>query len=138
MVFTCTVESYCSTIAGPAKESPGASHARSMPSKKALPDWRLVNCPPVKADTLREMAVGTILSYATLTNLLITVPMGYAIDLLGRKPVIIRMVVVLPAPLGPRMPTISPSSMRKETPSTAVKSPYRRVKACASIIVILA
>jgi multidrug resistance protein len=42
-----------------------------------------------------EMAVGTILSYATLTNLLITVPMGYAIDLLGRKPVIIWNIVIM-------------------------------------------
>jgi multidrug resistance protein len=42
-----------------------------------------------------EMAVGNILSYATLTNLLITVPMGYAIDLLGRKPVIIWNIVIM-------------------------------------------
>jgi multidrug resistance protein len=44
-----------------------------------------------------EMAVGNILSYATLTNLLITVPMGYAIDLLGRKPVIIWNIVIMAA-----------------------------------------
>jgi len=42
-----------------------------------------------------EMAVGNILSYATLTNLLITVPMGYAIDLLGRKPVIIWNIAIM-------------------------------------------
>ena len=41
----------------------------------------------------------------------------------GRKPVIMRMVVVLPAPLGPSIPTISPSLTEKEMPSTAVKSP---------------
>lgn len=39
--------------------------------------------------------VGTILSYATLANLLLTVPMGYAIDLLGRKPVIIWNLIIL-------------------------------------------
>jgi multidrug resistance protein len=44
-----------------------------------------------------EMAVGNILSYATLTNLLVTVPMGYAIDLLGRKPVIIWNIVIMAA-----------------------------------------
>ena len=38
---------------------------------------------------LDEVAIGTIISYSTLTNLLLTVPMGYAIDLLGRKPVIV-------------------------------------------------
>jgi hypothetical protein len=34
-----------------------------------------------------------------------------------------RIVVVLPAPLGPRMPTISRSATANETSSTAVKSP---------------
>ena len=41
----------------------------------------------------------------------------------GRKPVIMRMVVVLPAPFGPSIPRISPSRTEKEMPSTAVKSP---------------
>lgn len=40
-------------------------------------------------------AIGTILSYATLTNLLMTVPMGYAIDLVGRKPVIVWNILVM-------------------------------------------
>jgi len=42
-----------------------------------------------------ELAVGTIISYATLANLIVTVPMGYAIDLLGRKPVIIWNTVIM-------------------------------------------
>ena len=46
---------------------------------------------------LDELAVGTIISYATLTNLIVTVPMGYAIDLLGRKPVIIWNMMVMAA-----------------------------------------
>src|SRR5262245_28406045 len=33
------------------------------------------------------------------------------------------MVVVFPAPLGPKSPTISPASTVKEIPSTAVKAP---------------
>ena len=37
----------------------------------------------------------------------------------GRKPVIMRMVVDLPAPLGPRKPSTSPRSTENETPSTA-------------------
>ena len=38
---------------------------------------------------------------------------------------IIRMVDVLPAPLGPRNPNDSPLRMVKSTPSTATKSPNR-------------
>src|SRR5882762_1879094 len=37
----------------------------------------------------------------------------------GMKPVIMRMVVDLPAPLGPRNPSTSPVPTSKETPSTA-------------------
>src|ERR1700704_2814048 len=37
----------------------------------------------------------------------------------GMKPVIMRIVVDLPAPLGPRNPSTSPLATSKETPSTA-------------------
>src|SRR6185503_20058470 len=40
------------------------------------------------------------------------------------SPAMMRMVVVLPAPLGPRKPWISPAATSRLTPSTAVKSPY--------------
>jgi hypothetical protein len=43
------------------------------------------------------------------------------------------MVVVLPQPLEPRKPKISPRSMRKLTRSTAVKSPKRMVRPSASM-----
>ena len=47
------------------------------------------------------------------------------------------MVVDLPAPLGPRNPVTRPGRTAKETSSTAtVLSPYRLVKALASIIVV--
>ena len=39
------------------------------------------------------------------------------------KPSMHSSVVVLPAPLGPSNPNISPSRTLKDTPSTAVKSP---------------
>ncbi len=45
---------------------------------------------------------------------------------------IIRMVEVLPAPLGPRKPNDSPLAMLKSTPSTATKSPKRLTSPCAS------
>src|SRR5947209_822733 len=42
----------------------------------------------------------------------------------GRKmPVIIRMVVVFPAPLRPRRPVMVPCRTVKETPSTALTTP---------------
>src|SRR5688572_5316699 len=44
------------------------------------------------------------------------------------SPVSILMVVVLPAPLGPRNPKISPARTSNVTASTAVKSPKRRVR----------
>ena len=40
-----------------------------------------------------------------------------------RSPPMDSTVVVLPAPFGPRMAKISPSSTEKDTPSTAVRSP---------------
>ena len=39
-----------------------------------------------------------------------------------------RIVVVLPAPLAPRKPKISPRGTLNETRSTATKSPKRRVR----------
>src|SRR6185437_1608220 len=45
----------------------------------------------------------------------------------GKMPSIMRSVVVLPAPLGPRKPRIEPFSSAKERSSTAVKSPKRLV-----------
>ena len=45
----------------------------------------------------------------------------------GSSPVSIFIVVVLPQPLEPRKPKISPRAMRKLTWSTAVKSPKRQV-----------
>ena len=38
---------------------------------------------------------------------------------------IIRIVLVLPAPFGPRKPKLSPRSMEKLTPLTASSSPKR-------------
>jgi hypothetical protein len=46
------------------------------------------------------------------------------------------MVVVLPAPFGPRKAKSSPSRTSKETSRTAVKSPNRRVRRSASIAFI--
>src|SRR5271167_35656 len=47
----------------------------------------------------------------------------------GRSnPVRILIVVVLPAPLGPKKPNISPGATAKLMPSTAVASPKRLVR----------
>src|SRR5215212_8864506 len=47
-----------------------------------------------------------------------------------------RMVVVLPAPLGPRKPTISPTSSENPMPSTAARRPnvFRKPSTCSSIL----
>src|SRR5258708_10618455 len=49
-----------------------------------------------------------------------------------RSPQSIRSVVVLPAPLAPRKPKISPRATAKLTPSTAVTTPYRLTSCLAS------
>src|SRR3954463_13371614 len=62
-------------------------------------------------------------------------PPKYAFPLLGaRSPANMRMVVVFPAPLGPRNPKTSPSSTLKERLSTARRSPKSFLSFTASII----
>src|SRR5258708_40270724 len=51
----------------------------------------------------------------------------------GKRPVSILMTVVLPLPLGPRNPKISPFSTRKLTSLTAVNWPNRRTRCSAQI-----
>ena len=50
------------------------------------------------------------------------------------SPARMRMVVVLPAPFGPRKPKISPRRTWSEMPSTAVKSPYFFVRSWIAIM----
>src|SRR5579871_3525846 len=52
----------------------------------------------------------------------------------GRKHVRMRMVVVLPAPFGPRKPTIWPFGTSKEMPSTARLCAYLLVRPLTVII----
>ena len=47
----------------------------------------------------------------------------------GMKPVIIRIVVDLPAPFGPRNPSTSPRSTENEIPSTARFGPNVLIRA---------
>ena len=55
--------------------------------------------------------------------------------LVGRRiPVIMRIVVVLPAPFTPRKPKMPPVGTVIETSSTAVKDPYLLVRFCKVII----
>src|SRR5512141_3183609 len=50
-------------------------------------------------------------------------------DVGSDKPSSIRMVVVLPAPFGPKRPNTSPGRTLRSSLSTAVKSPYFLVRA---------
>jgi multidrug resistance protein len=43
---------------------------------------------------LNELDIGTVISYATLMNLIMTVPLGYSIDYFGRKPIILISLAV--------------------------------------------
>ena len=52
----------------------------------------------------------------------------------SERPTSIRIVVVLPAPLGPRNPVTVPGSQRKETSLTTVRPPRRFVSPVASIM----
>src|SRR5947199_8063408 len=52
----------------------------------------------------------------------------------GKMPARMRMVVVLPAPFGPRKPTISPASTRNEMSRTASTAPKVLVRSRTSII----
>src|SRR5687767_14063989 len=52
----------------------------------------------------------------------------------GVSPTMTRIVVVLPAPLGPRKPVTRPGSATKLMSSTAVKAPYRLVSPWTSIM----
>src|SRR3989454_2798 len=52
----------------------------------------------------------------------------------GKMPARMRMVVVLPAPFGPRKPTISPASTRNEMPRTASTAPKLLLRSRTSII----
>jgi hypothetical protein len=56
-------------------------------------------------------------------------------SLAGSRPVSIFIVVDLPQPLEPRKPKISPRRMRKDTLSTATKSPKRMVSPSASMAI---
>ena len=51
------------------------------------------------------------------------------------KPASMRMVVVFPAPFGPRNPSTSPGLTVKVTSSTAVSDSYRLVR--CSVLIIL-
>src|SRR6185503_8492779 len=51
-----------------------------------------------------------------------------------RRPATTRMLVVLPAPLGPRKPWISPAATSRLTPSTAVKAPYLLTRSSTRIM----
>jgi hypothetical protein len=55
----------------------------------------------------------------------------------GIRPVIIRIVVVLPAPFGPRKPVTVPGSSSNDTWSTTVRSPYFLVSPLTVIISVL-
>ncbi len=76
-----------------------------------------------------------ILSLTLIGSSLTSCPQTTAVPEVGvRKPVTIFMVVDFPAPFGPRKPSTSPRWTWKETLSTAVNEPNRRVSLRMSIM----
>jgi hypothetical protein len=62
-------------------------------------------------------------------------PSTAALPASGREsPQSIRIVVVLPAPFGPRNPVMVPGWQRNDTSSTTVAAPKRLLRPCASIM----
>ena len=49
-------------------------------------------------------------------------------DVGDRKPISVRIVVVFPAPFGPRKPSTSPGATLRLNPETAASEPYRFVR----------
>lgn len=43
---------------------------------------------------LNEVTIGTVISFSTIMNLIMTIPMGHAIDYFGRKPPIISSLII--------------------------------------------
>src|SRR6195952_78634 len=78
-----------------------------------------------RAPTSRSGAA--LVTYAV--PLTVTVP-----DVGTSRPTIMRIVVDLPAPLGPRNPVTIPGCTEKDRLSTAVFSPYILVRAVSSIM----
>jgi hypothetical protein len=98
----------------------------------APPDVRLL-APVQPALQLQVLAAGgEIVGAAQLADVADAVPAS-----IGRSVVSMRSVVVLPAPLGPRKPKISPRDTAKLTPRTASTVPRRDANclrsSCASM-----
>ena len=57
-----------------------------------------------------DAGAGAVISYATIMNLILTIPMGHSIDYHGRKPVIVKslFVTMLSALFFPFKHTTSP------------------------------
>src|SRR5215813_1004214 len=84
---------------------------------------------PVRPSCSAEASSKVPTARAGLGSSAKTLPATVARPASGRaSPVIMRRVVDLPAPLGPRNPVMVPGSQLNVTPSTAVTGPYRLVR----------
>src|SRR5215467_12139088 len=132
-----------------------------MPSENPLDRLPATSLRPTSARTSSTRRFGSLLAWARQSRWLYadrppctalasssapTSRIGAASSLKGRpftvtfpplgrsRPRISRIVVVLPAPFGPRNPVIFPGSTVNDRLSTAIVSPYRLVRLRASII----
>ncbi len=116
---------------GDRRESYSAPCSKTIRTARSRTSWEnLVLC--VMTPSSQEMESPANLGWFTSTAL--SCDLGCSTRQGQPQPVSMRSRVVLPAPLGPSRPTISPRPMRNETSASATKSPYRLPTYSASII----
>src|SRR4051812_33115737 len=90
---------------------------------------------PVRPGCTAEASISVPTTAPGLGRSVYGVPSTVAVpEEAGTRPVIIRIVVVLPAPFGPRKPVTVPGSRVKDTWSTTVRAPYCLVSPLTSIM----
>ena len=95
---------------------------------------RMFSRPVSSSSTVAACPVSPMLRRTAAGSLITSCPATRAVPLVGMvRVVIIRTVVVLPAPFGPSIPSTLPSGTERLTPSTATVSPKCFTRLSASI-----
>ena len=115
-----------------------SSSARSLTvflgSPYRSPISRRFSLPVSNSSTVAAWAVSPMALRTSAGSVCTSYPATRAVpEVGGLRVVIMRIVVVLPEPLGPSSPSTDPVGTEKEIPSTAVKSPNFLTRFSASI-----
>ena len=127
-LLAASVSENCSSSSSPRR----ASSRRPMPYNP--PIMRMFSRPDRISSTVAACPVRPMLRRTASGSAMTSCPAMRAVPLVGGDSVVImRTVVVFPAPLGPSRPRTEPWPTVKLTPSTAVKSPKRLTRSMASM-----